>query len=279
MFENTGSLYRYALLVAAFALIAIISGAVITSSEVVARQAQTAATPIGEGPHRILSIALIALSLGGAIWMSAMKSPAFARALAWAGFLTLVADAALGWSAAPLSPSLGTFHAFLAHLFFAIAVTIAVLTSANWNREPERVDDGGWSFLRPIALATPPVAFIQIGLGAAYRHQAMGILWHMAGAMVVALMALIVSAVVLQNFPGPAPLRHAATALITIVLAQVCLGIAAFLMLVLNVAGSMVFFVITVGHVTIGAATLAASIIMAMQVWRSLVPKIPVNGN
>jgi hypothetical protein len=78
---------------------------------------------------------------------------------------------------------------------------------------------------------------------------------------------------VLHNFLGPAPLRRAAAMLISVVLVQVCLGIAAFLMLVLNAAGTFAFVLATVGHVSIGAATLAASVVMAMQVWRSVPPK------
>jgi heme A synthase len=92
----------------------------------------------------------------------------------------------------------------------------------------------------------------------------------MAVAMGVAFLALIVSSVVLQNFPRPASLRYAAAALIAIVLTQVCLGITAFLLLLLNQAGTAYFIPTTIAHVTIGAVTLAASVVMAMQVRRSI---------
>lgn len=266
-------LHRYALALAVFALIVIVSGAYITSTEVVAQQNQTAVAGIDEMPHQVLSIALAVLTLGAAIWTSWIASAARMRALAWTGFATLALDAALGLRGAPLSPALGIFHALLAHFFLSVMIVIAVITSAGWNREPEPVDDAGWSFLRPLAVATPPVVLVQITLGSAYRHQATGIMPHMAGAMVVALLTLVVSAVVLQNFSRPAPMRNAAITLISIVLAQVCFGIAAFLMLVLNAAGTFAFLLVTVGHVTIGATVLAASVAMAMQVSRGIVPK------
>jgi len=192
----------------------------------------------------------------------------------WRGARSALAiGSALGWPAQPLSATLGTFHAVLAHFFFAIVVVIVVVTSASWNREAVVVDDGGRFLLRPLAIATPPVVLLQTTLGAAYRHDAIGVMPHMAGAMVVALTTLVVSAVILQNFPGPAPMRRAAAVLISIVLAQVCLGIAAFLMLILNTAGTFAFVLVTVGHVATGAATLGASVVMAMQTRRSLLPK------
>ena len=266
-------LHRYALVITALALIVILAGAYITSTEVTARQAQsTVSGVISEAPHVALSVALIILTLGAAIWSLRVKG-VWVRTLAWAGFAMLALDGVLGWPGAPLSATLAIFHALLAHLFLSVAVMIAMLTSASWNAESERVDDEGWSLLRPLALATPAVVIIQIALGAMYRHQTIGILGHLAGAMVATLLTLIVSAVVLQNFPKPAPMRRAAAALISIVLTQICLGAAAFLMLVLNTAGTVAFLLITVGHVAVGAATLAASVVMAIQVARSLRPK------
>lgn len=263
-------LHRYALFLAALALIVVGSGAYITSTEVTSRQAQsTVSGAISEVPHVALSITLMVLALGAAIWSSRLGNR-WVRALAWSGFAMLMLDAALGWSGPPLSAALAIFHALLAHLFLSIAVVIAILTSASWAAEPELAGDEGWSLLRPLALATPPVVLMQIALGAMYRHETIGILGHLAGAMVATLLTLIVSAVVLQNFPKPVLMRRAAAALITIVLTQICLGAAAFLMLVLNTAGTFAFLLITVGHVVVGTATLAASVVMAMQVVRSL---------
>lgn len=267
-------IHRYSWFLAVVGLVAIISGAYITSTEVVARQAQTAgASGVNELPHRILSIALLVFTLGAGVWTSLTEVSAQLRALVWSAFGALALDAALGLPGAPLTPVFGMFHALLAHFFFAVIIAIVVITSAGWSREPEIVDDQGWSFLRPLALATPPIVLVQIALGAAYRHQETGIMPHMAGAMVVALTTLVVSAVVLQNFPGPASLRRAAAWLISILLAQVCFGIAAFLMIVLNAAGTVAFEAVTVGHVAIGASTLAASVVMALQVWRCVVHK------
>ena len=267
-------LHRYAILLAVLALAVIVSGAVITSAEVAAAQSPSAVSRIpGENLHRALAIALGALALGLAIWTSSAGTSRALQAAAWCGVAALALDAALGWHAPPLAPGVAVSHALLAHLSLSLMVAIGVATSSGWNREPERVDGSSRPLLRPLAIAIPPVVLLQIALGAAYRHNMASIMPHMTVAMGVVLLACIGSSVVLQNFPRPASMRRAAIALISIVLTQVCLGIAAFLMLVLNAAGTWYFVLVTAGHVAVGASTLAASVALAMEVWRSVLPK------
>jgi heme A synthase len=268
----TPSLHRYAMFVIALAVAAIVTGAVITSTEVAARQAQSAVSPaVSLTLHEALSLALTLFSLGLAIWISRSGAPGWLKTVVWSAILLLAIEAGLGWQKTPLT-ALAVFHALLAHLFFSLAVVSSVGTSASWNDPPEQVDGSIKPFLRPLALLIPPVVFLQITLGAAYRHDMTSVMPHMAIAMGVAFLALIGSSVVLQNFPRPAMMRHSAIALISLVLTQVCLGIGAFVMLVLNSAGTFCFVAVTVGHVLIGASTLAASIVMVMQVWRCVLP-------
>jgi heme A synthase len=266
-------LHRSALFLAVLAFLVVVSGAYITSIEVAARLSQPDVAPVlNQNLHRALAIALTLLTLGLAIWTGFTVTPGWVRAMAWSGVAVLISGAALGWQSPPLSKAMGVFHALLAHLFLTLIVVITVGTSAGWNREPELAEGPRRPLLRPAAVATPPVVFLQIMLGAAYRHDITSVLPHMAVAMGVAFLALIVSSVVLQNFPRPPALRHAAATLIAIVLAQVCLGITAFLLPLLNFTGTPYFILATIAHVTIGAATLAASVVMAMHVWRSIPP-------
>ncbi len=267
------SLHRYAIFIVVLAVAAMVTGAVNTSTQVAARQPQSAVSPVVSLTlHEALSIALTLFALGLATWISRSGAPGWLRTVAWSAIATLAIDAALGWQKLPLSANIAVFHALLAHIFFSLAVVSAVGTSASWNSPPEQVDGSIKPFLRPLAVVIPPVVFLQITLGAAYRHDLTSVMPHMAIAMGVAFLALIGSSVVLQNFPHPAAMRHSAVALISLVLTQVCLGIGAFVMLVLNSAGTFYFVAVTVGHVLIGASTLAASVIMALQVWRCVLP-------
>ena len=267
-------LYRFAVFTVILAMVVIVAGALLTSTNVAARQSQSIVSPVVDVTlHRALAIALTLFSLVLAIWTSRIQTPGWLRAVTWLSVVTLALCAALGWAPAPLPVNAGVLHALLAHLCFSLIVATAIGASTGWNLPPELVDGSSKPLLRPLAIATPPIVFLQIALGAAYRHDMTGIMPHMTVAMGVAFMALIGSSVVLQNFPGPASLRRAAAALISLVLAQICLGIAAFLMLLLNFAGTFYFVAITIGHVLVGASTLAASIVMAMHVWRSVQPK------
>lgn len=257
--------YAASLGAVAFAAAVMVTGAYITSSEIVARQTQSSFVA-NETLHRVLGVALVL----AAIWLAYLVrgSP-----IGWIGGGIVTLDAAIGWHGAPLSPGVGVVHALLAHLYFSTAVVGALMASAYWKREPEMAD-GGHSFLRPLAAATPPVVLIQITLGALYRHNVIGIILHVAVAMAVALLALILSSSVLQNCPRPASLRLAAGTLMGVVLVQVSFGIASLVMLLLNFTATGYFIAATVTHVLIGASTLAASVVMAMEVWRS-VPRAP----
>ena len=268
------ALQKSAILLIVLAMIVIIAGAVITSTEVTAKQLETTVSGVVDtGLHRLLGISLTVLMLGFTIFAATRAAAGWIKTAASFAFAILAMDAALGWTGAPLSPGLGVLHALLAHLFLTIVTAIALGTSTRWSLSPELVDGSSKPLLRPLAIATPPVVFLQITLGSAYRHDMTSVMPHMGIAMAVAFMALIGSSMVLQNFPKPAALRRAAGALIAIVLTQVSLGIGAFLMLVLNSAGSIYFVLITVAHVAVGATTQAATVVMAMEIWRSVVPK------
>jgi cell division protein FtsW (lipid II flippase) len=267
------SLHRHALLVCTVAIAVMVSGAVITSANLASRHSTGAATAMGgERWHQSLTIALFILTLGFAIRASVDAARRWAAVAAWASVATLVLSALVGWTSQRPSPWAAIFHALLGHLFVSLACAVALGTSLLWRQPHERASENSKPFLRPLAIATPPVVLLQITLGAAYRNDIASVMPHMAFAMAVVFLALIDASVVLQNFPGPAPLHRAAIALISVVLLQVSLGIGAFLMIALNSSGTIYFVLITAAHVTVGALTLAASVVMAMQVWRNIPP-------
>lgn len=249
---------------AALAAVVIITGAYITSSDIAARQAQSSSVP-KENMHLVLGWALLIVAIGLALLVRSLSAPT--RVAGWIGAGLVALTAALGLRGAPLSPAMGVLHALASHLYFAAAVVVLLTTSAHWNRTPELAESGR-PFLRPLAAATPPVVLIQIVLGALYRHDLIGVILHVAVAMAVALLALILSSVVLQNYPRPPALRFSAGLLIVVILVQVSFGIASLVLVLLNLTGNGYFIAATVTHVLVGAATLAASIVMAMEVWR-----------
>jgi heme A synthase len=147
---------------------------------------------------------------------------------------------------------------------------IALLTSPSWRRGPELVDDLGHTSLRALALATPFVLLLQIALGASYRHNLTGVLPHMGGALVATILSLIVCLIVTQDFGEHRSLHSAAVALLSIILTQITLGIVTFTMKLLNFEDTVAFLFSSMLHVMVGSLTLAATVVMAMQVLRNV---------
>ncbi len=241
---------RAALVVGMVQLAAIISGAFISSQKIalVAGQAPPNATL-----HVVISIAALVAALGFCVWVSVARVERWFRVTAWLTFVCL--------SLCGLITSV-VWHACLAHLSIALIAATMVLSSGAI----EPASAGAFVYLRPAAIATPPVVFTQITLGALYRHQVFGIMPHMLGAMVVALLTLVVSVILLQNFGQRREFKGPATALISLLLAQVCLGIIVFLLLLLGAGNSVGFVWAATGHVCVGTLTFAASVALAMRV-------------
>ncbi len=240
-------------------LAAIVSGAFITSSDVAAPQGHP---ETGVVPHMVIAFLAIAL-----VFSAAFQGAQ--RILAWAAVLCLAAGAAIGWNY-PLSPGAAVWHAAFAHLF--VASLTVVLVARTWSGPANPLDIGAHRGLRQAALITPAAVFAQIVFGALYRHQITGIMPHMLGAMVVALLTMIVAAIVLQHFSQSRELKRAAILLISAVLLQVVLGISVFMMLLLNLSATAAFVWTATAHVTVGTLVFAASVVMAMEAWRHLAP-------
>lgn len=259
-------LNRCILAVAALEFFAIFSGAFLSSSRIALGQPAPVAFV-----HQAVGIAALLLALGLCLWISRNAAGRNVRAAAWLTFATLAVSSATGW-ASPLSAARVVCHAVFAHLSIALITAAAVLNSRGWSEPATPADSESWGALRPAALWTPAAVLVQIAMGALYRHQITGVMPHMLGAMVVALLTLVVSVILLQHFQGQRELKSAATALISAVLAQVCLGIAVFIMLLLGVGNNPAFAWLATGHVCVGTLTFAASVVTAMQVRRYLSP-------
>lgn len=264
-------LHRYALLAAAAALILIASGAFVTSAREASAAPDVSAAPTlaGAGVHLVLGIGVSVLALILAAWLWLADRRAWPRIL---GTIAVVLAGTDAWLAigSPLSPGQAAQHAGFASLFFGCLVGVVFLTSPDWNLSPEPVDDRGMHFLRPLAISAPPLVLMQIVLGALYRHKVTSVMWHMAGAMIVSLVALIACMVVIQQYPAHRPLKGSAVHLMSIVLLQVALGVTAFTMQLLETENTIALAVMTASHVVVGNLTLAAGLLFAVQVQRNV---------
>ena len=172
-----------------------------------------------------------------------------------------------------LKPFLPMVHAVLAPVFLGVAVWAAVVASASWESGPMPLKDAGWPSLRSLAVVVPVLLLIQIAFGAAFRHQAMGVMAHIAGALVVVLLVLLNGMFVTQQCPGHKALQPAAVTLMTVAFAQIVLGIGAITMRMMTNLFTPGIAAVTTAHVVNGALTYGASIWLSVQVRRNVTPK------
>src|SRR4029077_11808289 len=82
-------------------------------------------------------------------------------------------------------PPVSAAHATLGQLFFSTVAAIAVFTGAWWNSGFAEIDDPQSPRVRTLTVCTVAAVFLQLVLGAAFRHKVFGIIPHLIGAMIV----------------------------------------------------------------------------------------------
>lgn len=265
------AIHAAAIATAVSLLAALISGALATTSATLPQPSRTgiasAAAHVQAGTIAgLLAVLLLA-------WV-AVKD-AGARLLGWTLIAVLIGQGLIGSQPAiggsVRSPAL--LHAILAQVLAAGLAAVVIATSPLWKGVPELVSDYGWPSLRSLGTVLPFFVLLQVGLGAAYRHQMMGLMSHIVGAMLISLLILIVCAFTLQQCATHAILRGFAKALMAVTFGQVFLGIAAFTVRAVPALGTGSVLAFTSAHVAGGALTLAGSVALSMQIRRHVLPR------
>jgi heme A synthase len=164
-------------------------------------------------------------------------------------------------------------HAALAQTFFCIAVIMALVTGQRWIEEQSRVEfDQRRPSLFTLTLLSIFVLYVQLTLGAMFRHH--GLSWwpHVANAGIVSFVLAWTAVRALSVYSQIEEVRRPAILMLSLVIAQLCLGFTAFLTRVSwgrdAVQPELPMVISTVVHVAVGALLLATTVILAIQVWR-----------
>jgi hypothetical protein len=253
--------HLFAVFVALCTLVLVMTGAAVTSLH--DRPNQDVAALV----HLWYSVAVVLLTAGLAIMLARTS----ARMLGWTALAISIVQGGLGHHAS--GPVFGTTHAALGAILFATLASIVLITSRSWRADPELVQDYGWPSNRFMTSATAFLILVQVGFGAGFRHSAVGVLPHLLGALIVALFIMIAGAFITTQFPKHPTLRPLAVALMTITGIQVFLGMTAFLMRLMETAVPAAYLLISVAHVGTGSLTLAASVMLAIEVRRCVQPR------
>jgi len=128
-----------------------------------------------EHSHRLVASGVGLMTMILAVWLLAADRRRWVRWLGAAAFLAVCLQGLLGGLRVTLyKDELGIFHALLAQAFLCGVTILAVATSPRFLR-------GEWDIFHPdpvlknLVLATTVFVFLQLGLGAAMRHEHAGL--------------------------------------------------------------------------------------------------------
>lgn len=279
-------LHRYALLLAACTLFLLVAGASVTSNEA---GLSVPDWPLSYGKlmpemeggifyehgHRLVASTVGFLTIILALWLWQADERPWMRKLGFVALAAVIVQGILGGMTVLflLPKAVSISHACLAQLFFSTICAIALFTSPGWRRGPEMIDDAPGFSLRTLAVLVSVSVLAQLALGAAYRHKALDLVPHVLGALLVTALVLFAVVAILLHCPKHDVIRRAALTLLAVTILQVFLGVAAYMSRVATADAPQpmpVMVWLTVLHVVVGALTMAASVILAIQVLRNV---------
>jgi cytochrome c oxidase assembly protein subunit 15 len=280
--------HRYAVFVALCTFGLLIAGALVTSNDAALSVpdwplSYGSITPpmVGgiryEHSHRVIAalVGLLTLGLAGLLWRG--ESRPWVRRLGFAAVGVVLAQGVLGGLTVLLLLHYGmpVAHACLGQIFFAIVVTLAVVTSRWWVSEQPKFEDYGAPSIHSVAILNALLIFLQVVLGAGFRHRDIPVWPHVVGALVV-LSAVSWTALALRKrFANSREISKARIWLHAILGVQFLLGFAAWWSRLATAEAPQpvpVMVTLTVVHTVGGALLFALSVVVALFCYR-LVPR------
>lgn len=248
-----------------------------------------------EHGHRLLGSAtgLLSIALCVSLWRHDARP--FARWLGVVTVLAVIAQGVLGGMRVRLDANtLAMIHGCTAPLFFALATTMAAITSRWWREAASSEREIDRAGVLPLAATTAAIAYLQLILGAQLRHvgaatspsafRAM-VVAHLAVAGVLTIHALWLSIRVFRNCRANKLLARPAIRLTLSVLLQLLLGAGAWVLNYqwpewlgenawslshVNVQESLPQVMVTTAHVALGSVIVAVATLIALRSSRLL---------
>lgn len=232
-----------------------------------------------EHSHRLIGsiVGLLTIALALVLWIREPR-----RWLRWLGTVALMAvvvQGVLGGLRVILVQStLAIVHAAFAHAFFALVVSLVLLTSREWRDPPQKVLASDASQLKRLSILTTGVIYVQLLFGAVLRHTGSRLDAHVALAALVAVHVLSLFARIFRNHRDQPALVHPAAILTGFMALQLALGLGSYLVRFTRLGASLALFgvMVTTAHVVIGALVLAFSLMLTLRSHRMLQLPAPV---
>ena len=226
--------------------------------------------------HRLIAefVGVLTIILG--IWVGRADHRTWMRKLGWVALATVVAQGILGMLAAAnlLPQGVTSIHATLAQTFFCLIVAIWLFCGRTWVQEPRQNLPSRRPSIQVLTALSVTAIYVQLILGAAFRHHGIKLLPHIVCAAIVTFVVLWTVVRVLTEFSKVDQLRRPAIVLLSLLMVQLGLGFAAWVTRVQVVTVHQAIAV-TVAHVSMGALFLATAVVLAIQAWRHVAIPTP----
>jgi cytochrome c oxidase assembly protein subunit 15 len=286
--SNIRGVHNFAIVTACSTILLLVAGALVTSND--------AADSVPDWPlaygriippliggiryeyaHRVVAALVAILTVILAVWISFSKLRSSARRWGWIALALVVAQALLGAARVKLGHAavIATIHATVAQIFFITLVSLTMFTSDWWQRDLPQLDDTGSPKLRSLSVWLTTVILVQLVLGAGFRHGAFGILPHLIGFLVVTFMVIWTARIANKRFGQVGDIRRWVVVLHATFGTQVILGFLAYWAVSqarLATQPVLLYTIIEVAHVVMGALVLASSVLLALTCNRLIRP-------
>jgi len=281
--------HRFAVFTVCWTVLLLIAGALVTSNDAALSVTDWPKshgvwipTPLAGGDvyeysHRVVAAGLGVLTLVLAVLIWTKEERRWLRWFAVIAVGGIVAQAILGGQVVIqlLHYWLPVMHACFAQIMFGAILSIAVFTSKWWVTDQPQLQDRGSPSIHSVVLLNAVVIFLQVFLGAGFRHNDIPIWPHAAGSLVVLATIVWTAIVFRKRFEKSRELTQMRILLHSVFGLQFLLGIGAYWSRVTTADAPQpmrVMVVLTVTHTVVGALLFAVSILTILFCYR-LVPR------
>lgn len=280
--------HKFALFVVAWATVLLCAGALVTSEDAALAVPDwplsygTLNPPMVGGiafehSHRLIAAALGLLVIILAILLWRYDERPSIRYLGLAALGGVIFQGILGGLTVLklLHYWLPVLHACTAEIVFVLLVSIAFLTSHWCMRDLPQYADNTFPSIHSIVTLNAFLIFLQVLVGAGFRHRYLSLKPHVFGAPIVLGMVIWTAAALRRRFPQVPEISRARLWLHSIVGLQILLGIVALWTRIVSADDPQPMppvVIATVAHTVVGALLFAASIITVLLCYR-LVPR------
>lgn len=280
--------HRIAVFIAVITFFVIIAGALVTSEDAglsvpdwptsyghFLRLPPWVGGIVFEHSHRMIAFFTGVCTLVIAAWTLAVERRRWMKVLAVGALATIMLQGLLGGITVLnfLPPAVSTAHAAVAQTFFCIAVAIAIFTGRKWVEEsPAPTFDAGHPKLLVLCIYSILILYVQLILGAMFRHHGMPWWPHVVNAVSVTVILAWTGVRAMRGFRSVPAIRRLGMTLHSLLLIQLLLGVASYYTRIVRGADAaqpeLPMVASTVAHVAVGALLLATTVVLTIQVWR-----------